>query len=220
MRLQYIFWDLDGTLMDTSEGIINCYEKAARDMGYTPPSRAALKTCIGPPIAWGVEFVIGIAKEQVQETIERYTRYYQAEGAFEAEEYEGVSHCLAAMRQMGVKNYIATMKPMEEAEIIRGYHKLGQYIDGIYAIDLKNPIEDKTVMLEKALRELSADPGACIMIGDKGSDIKGGKAVGMKTGAVLYGFGSREELLPENADFYAESPVELEERLAGLIRQK
>ena len=219
MSLQYVFWDLDGTLMDTSEGVIDSYEKSARDMGYEPPSRALLKSCIGPPIEWGVEHVIGVAHEEVKEAISRYTAYYQSEGAMTAEEYEGTSHCLAALRDAGVRQYMATMKPMEEARIIRSYHSLGKYIDGIYAVDLQNPISDKAVMLRQALQELGAASGACIMIGDRDTDIRAGKALGMKTAAVFYGFGAREELEAAHADFYAESPRDLEERLLSLVRE-
>ena len=219
MSLRYLFWDLDGTLMDTSEGVIDCYEKAARDMGYEPPSRALLRTCIGPPIEWGVEHVIGVAPEKVRETIQRYTEYYQAEGAKAAVEYPGTSHCLEAVRLAGVKNYIATMKPVAEARIIRAYHALGQWIDGIYAVDLDHPI-GKDRMLRQALEEQKAAPEECMMIGDRASDIESGRAAGMRTIAVLYGFGAEEELRQAKADFYVASPAELEERLLSLITEK
>ena len=108
---------------------------------------------------------------------------------------------------------------MAEARIIRAYHTLGQWIDGIYAVDLDHP-SGKDRMLRQALGEQKAAPEECVMIGDRASDIESGRAAGMRTIAVLYGFGAEEELRQAKADFYVASPAELEERLLSLITEK
>ena len=70
---------------------------------------------------------------------------------------------------------------------------------------------EKADVIAYALSQTGADPEKTWMIGDRKYDILGGKAFGMKTVGVLYGYGSREELAEAGADHLCQSVSELKE---------
>ena len=107
-----ILFDLDGTLTDSGEGIINCATLALRHFGLPIPSYADMRTFVGPPLR--DSFIrFGVPADQADEAIRVYRSRYIPTGMFENTPYPGIRELLEALRAEGYTLYVATSKPEE-----------------------------------------------------------------------------------------------------------
>ena len=64
---QYLLFDLDGTLTDSAEGIINCVQYALEKMGAEKRSREELRVFVGPPLSESFKNVCGFSEEEAKQ---------------------------------------------------------------------------------------------------------------------------------------------------------
>ena len=210
MKYQYCLFDLDGTLTDPAEGITNSVMYALGKYGIHVADRSELFPFIGPPLADSFMKFYGFSEEQAAEAVEYYREYFRAGGIFENKLYEGISQMLAALRAKGVTIALATSKPYEFAVKILRHFSLYEYFDHFGAATMDGRISRKSDVIADLLARLGdVDRSTVLMIGDRDQDINGAKANGLKSVGVLWGYGSREELLGAGADFLAEEPADI-----------
>ena len=104
-----ILFDLDGTLTDSGEGIINCAQYAFQQMGYPVPPREEMGVFVGPPL-WDTFEKFGIPKEQTDEAVRIFRSRYMPIGKFENTPYPGIRELLERLKEMGFLLYVATSK--------------------------------------------------------------------------------------------------------------
>lgn len=211
--LNYILFDLDGTLTDSGNGIINSLKYALNKMGIKETDESVLKSFIGPPIKErGIE-VYGITVKESEDLLAFYREYFVKQGMYENEVYSGVKEMLHTLKNAGKKIIVATSKPEVHAcEILRHFGLL-QYFDMIVGATLDGKISDKNQVLTEAIKRAKVNVKSAVMIGDRKYDINGGKKFNMITVGVTYGYGDYQELKDAGADYIVDSANQLEKLL-------
>lgn len=209
-RYQYYLFDLDGTLTDSGEGIMNSIRHALDKFGITEYDEAVLRKFIGPPLAECFQKYFDLSPEEARTGIDYYREYYTAGGMFENAVYDGVKELLEGLKAQGKTLLVATSKPELFAKQILEHFELAQYFDCIAGASMDETRVRKDEVIAYALQQYQGvELEDAVMIGDRSHDIMGGKANGMDTIGVLYGFGSREELEEAGADWIVERPEEI-----------
>lgn len=206
-----ILFDLDGTLTDSGEGIINCAQYAFRQMGYPVPPRDEMGVFVGPPL-WDTFAQFGIPKEQTDEAVRIFRSRYVPIGKFENTPYPGIRELLEALKAMGHILYVATSKPETTAVEILEHFDLAQYFDRICGADLEKQRNSKDAVIAYLL-ELTGAKAEMVMVGDTQYDVLGAAAHGIPTIGVSWGYGSVEQMRQSGAKAIADTPEMLLEML-------
>ena len=207
-----ILFDLDGTLTDSGEGIINCATLALRHFGLPIPSYADMRTFVGPPLR--DSFIrFGVPADQADEAIRVYRSRYIPTGMFENTPYPGIRELLEALRAEGYTLYVATSKPEEMSVTILEKFDLAKYFHRICGASIDSSRSTKDAVIAYLL-ESSRAKEDMVMVGDTKYDILGAKAHGIPAIGVGWGYGKVEEMEEAGAVGIAETMDEL----IGLIR--
>lgn len=212
---EYILFDLDGTLTDSGNGIINSVIYALNRFGINENDRNALKKFIGPPLITSFCEFYGFDRQKAVEAVKYYREYYREKGIFENLVYGGIPETLAKLKANGKKLILATSKPEMFAVKILEHFNLSRYFDFTAGAASDESRSEKTDVIAYVLSALKIDKlKSVIMVGDRNYDILGAKQNGIASLGVLYGYGSREELEAAGADFIAESVLQMQAFLA------
>lgn len=211
---KYILFDLDGTVIDSSLGIINSCIYALNKMKITPPPREELYSFIGPPLSESFKKFFDLSTEEADTAVAYYRENYRDKGIFEITVYPGMEELFDTLTKNGKKVILATSKPEIFARRIiehLGFDKYFTYVAG----SLFDKSRDKKAdVIAYALETLGiTEKDKCLMVGDREHDINGARAVGMDACGVLFGFGSLEEFKECNAKYIVRDASEL----CGLI---
>ncbi len=207
-----ILFDLDGTLTDSGEGIINCATLALRHFGLPIPAYEDMRTFVGPPLR--DSFIrFGVPADQADEAIRVYRSRYIPTGMFENTPYPGIRELLEALRAEGYTLYVATSKPEEMSVTILEKFDLAKYFHRICGASIDSSRSTKDAVIAYLL-ESSGAKEDMVMVGDTKYDILGAKAHGIPAIGVGWGYGKVEEMEEAGAVGIAETMDEL----IGLIR--
>lgn len=204
MSWKYILFDLDGTITDSREGIINCVKYALGEMGYSIPCDEELYGYIGPPLNKGFQDIAGMEYEEALEAAVIYRRQYSVTGLFENKPYDGIEEVLKALKRHGKVIVLATSKPEEYAVRVLEHFNLSMYFDEITGGALDGSRNDKDIIIEESISRLglsSACKPGIIMVGDRKYDIIGAKICGITSAGVSYGYAKEGELEEAGADY-------------------
>ncbi|MCL2630081.1 MAG: HAD family hydrolase [Firmicutes bacterium] len=211
---QFIFFDLDGTLTDSQEGIYNAVIYSLKDYNVPLPTLGDLKQFIGPPIREVYKNHYKFSSEQIEEAVAKHREYYSTKGIYENKTFEGIKELLSALKERGKTLVLATTKPEIFAENILKHFDLYKYFTLVAGVLFDGSRSDKAVLIEYALNTLKiTNPATSVMVGDRKYDILGAKANGMECIGVLYGYGEKEELETAGATVIAETVGELKDYL-------
>lgn len=200
--MDYILLDLDGTITNPKEGITKSVQYALKFMNIYVDDLDSLTKHIGPPIRDGFKNYYGLSDEEVEAAVTKYREYYTEKGIYQNILYDGMERLLTRLKQAGKYLVVATSKPEEMAvKILERFH-LEHYFDDICGATLDSSRTDKEAVIRYALEKNSiTELDKVVMVGDRKYDIIGAKAVGIASIGVLYGFGSKEELVEAGADY-------------------
>lgn len=213
---RYAFFDLDGTLTDSSEGIINSIKYSLKKNGYPIPDETELLKFIGPPLSDSFAGYLNLPKDQVQDMVDTYREYFAVKGLFENRVYDGAESMLAKLKRAGIELVLATSKPEKFARQILEHFELDKYFEHVVGATLDGSLGRKSDIIKKALKDLKIkDHQQVIMIGDREYDISGANDSGLDSIGVLYGFGRCEELRQAGATQIAESTEEVVKYVLG-----
>lgn len=216
--MKYVFWDLDGTLMDSKPGLFWAFEKMFEKLSRAVPPESTMKLGLGPPLRYTVREYFKFPEEQIDEAIVTFRSNYNGEGLRMSEVYPGVAECGETVKNLGGRNYIATLKPQPQADAIIGVHaELENMMSGQWGAAENLGRDSKIGVLRAALDELRAEPEDCIMIGDRSSDITSANELGLTSIAVLYGYGEEDEMRGCDADYVVQNTQELKELLEKIV---
>ena len=138
-----------------------------------------------------------------------YRERYSSIGLYESEVYRGIPEVLEILQQKGHALYVATSKPTVFAEQIVDHFNLKRYFKCIYGSELDGSLCDKTSLISHIVYAESISASETIMIGDRKYDIIGAKHNGINGFAVLWGYGTKEELEASGAHTFIKYPREL-----------
>lgn len=217
--MKQLFFDFDGTIVDSATGIVDSLQHAVSEVGLPQLTEDQYRLFIGPALSETFpKFYPDLTESTLMAAIKHFQAHYRAKGMFEMTVYPGVTTALDALAAAGYQLNIASAKPESMlATIIPNMH-LSHYFTGVYgATDDEHVRSRKDQVLAYGLAKAQADPAFSLMIGDRDSDINGGSANGVKTLGVTYGFGSRAELMAAKATAIVPAPAALPAGVAKLI---
>ena len=201
-------FDFDGTLVDTSRGVFGGVNYALEKMGRPRDTdRANLSRMIGPPIEDGFATVYGITDPAV---VDHFRVYYRSQGVKEYEPYLGMEALLRRLKEAGVRLAVATMKPEVFTRAILAELGWSDLFDEVNGVLLDAPTPKKSDLIARALAATATAQEDAVMVGDHRDDMLGAKQNGLTGFGVLWGFGSKEELLKAGAARVYRTPQSLQ----------
>ena len=216
---KYALFDLDGTLSDPKIGITTCVQLALRHFGIIVDNLDELEPFIGPPLKESFMNFYGLSEEQALKALEVYRSRFSTKGLYENEMYHGIDTMLCELKAQGYTLAVASSKPTVYVEQILEYFNIKQYFNHVVGSFLDGRRVDKDEVVEEALRLLGVTEeckSEAVMIGDRMFDVNGAKSHGIRSVAVSYGYGSKEELMGAHPDHIIDSVKELKDLLLSL----
>ncbi len=197
-EFRYYLFDIDGTLLDSAGDIVSSvleiFAKRGREAAVT---RDYLRSHIGLHLRATFDEVFpDYSEEQMQELVLDYRNTYLGRNHKSTSVYPGVREALAAL---GGKKGTATTKGSETTGKVLELFGLRQYIDHVQGTD-GFPHKPAPDVLLRSMEALGAGPSKTLMVGDSPVDIEAGRAAGVKTCAVRYGYGASR--IPADAPDY------------------
>lgn len=205
-----IFFDLDGTIVDSREGIVNGYIYMLNYYNIEVQDQSTLEQFIGPPIEDILRDYYKINPKQIKDGIKKYREFYSKTGVWQTKPYNGIIELIRDLKKDGKNVILATSKPevfakqiLEKYEIINCFRFVG-------GATLDGTRNEKKEVISYAIKNVEGiNHENSIMVGDRNYDILGAKANNLKSIGVTYGFGTRKELKTAGADYIAEDMDEL-----------
>lgn len=217
--MRAVFFDLDGTLTDSSLGIVRSMQHALTALGRSQPSKHKLEGFIGAPLVDVFAKLLGTETEKLPlKALQLYRDRYSRKGLFESRVYAGVPTMLTEIKNGGVKLIVVTAKPTVFAERVIAHLDLGKCFYRIYGSELDGTRSNKTELIRHVLEQEQLTPDEAVMVGDRHHDIIGAKANGIHSAGALWGYGTREELSACKPDILVDTPTVLTEALDRIYR--
>lgn len=215
MRYITAIFDLDGTITDSGQGIMNAIRYAVKKHGLPEISEEVLRSFIGPPLKEQFQSVFGLSEEEGAVMVATYREYYSDKGIFENRVYDGAAEMLERLKTAGVRILMATSKPEKYAKQIAEHFGFDMYFDFIGGACMDGRRTDKYEVIEYVLESCTVVRETAVMIGDRSHDMIGARKSGLNSIGVLYGYGSKEELEKAGALELAALPADVAKIVLG-----
>lgn len=214
--IETVLFDLDGTLTEPDEGILNSVIYALKKFSIEVEDRKELFCFIGPPLVDGFKAKFGFSDEQALLAVKYYREYFSEKGIFENCLYDGVKEMLYGLKKNGKRVVLATSKPQEFAIKILKHFEIFRYFDYICGATMDETRNDKVDVISYIVDNYEFDITKAVMVGDRKYDIEGAHENGIKAIGVLYGYGDKYELEKANADILVDSVKSLNNTLLSI----
>lgn len=202
-----LLFDLDGTLVDSSEAIFSSLKFAFSKLGLEEPTRCQLESAIGPPMHLSFAGFLNTQDEQlIWQGVNAYREHFAKVGITDNVVYDGITDTLETLRVAGARLFVATAKPIIFASQILQLHGLSGFFQTAYGSELDGTYSDKGELISYLLASESLAPNTCVMIGDRKHDMIGAIKNNVRPMGVLWGFGSRDELMDAGAEQIFDQP--------------
>lgn len=208
---QVILFDLDGTLTESGEGIINCVQYALEKLGKKEEHPENLQCFIGPPLKEQFMKYAGLSEEEGEKAVVYYRERYTTTGIFENRLYPKIPELLELLKINNKILAVASSKPEVYVKQILKHFQIADYFTAIVGSELDGRRTEKAEVIEEALRRmhLEEERDKVLMVGDRSHDVQGAISCGLQCIGVAYGYGSREELEKAGAVYIADSVEDL-----------
>ena len=210
-----ILFDLDGTLLDTLEDLLDATNYALRAHGFPERTLPELRRFVGNGAQNQIRLALGEGNEEwIPAVLETYKPYYTDHCRIKTGPYPGVMAALAELK----KNYpvaIVSNKPDAAVKAL-----CADFFPGIYALGeaADCPRKPAADMVFKAMKAIGVDQ--CVYVGDSEVDILTAKNAGMPCLSVLWGFRDREDMESAGGSHFCETTAQLVETLEEMIHGK
>jgi phosphoglycolate phosphatase len=210
----HLFFDLDGTLTDSSPGIIGCIIHALAALGCERVADDRLRYMIGSPLHAIFETLLGSDDAVVLDrAVAAYRTRYNDVGIFKNSLFPGIANALANLHRSGHALQIVTAKPAVSARRIADHFEIARFFDAVQGPALGDRSCNKADLVGAALGFAGAEQDQALMIGDRADDVIAAHAHRIPAVAVGWGYGSRPELVAAAPAYIAETVTDLVEWL-------
>lgn len=205
----YIF-DLDGTLVNSSEEILKCLKLSFQEALCSFDNSEIGPEIIGPPINEIIRIIEpNISDDKLRIIVTNFRKNYDLDENDQSYLYEGVLKVLQELKDNKKRLFIATFKPYVPTQRLLKMLKLNMF-EAVYTIDSPNKYCSKTEMVKYLVSDFNLNREKTIMIGDACSDIIAAKENNIMSVGVLWGYGSNNQDLIKNADIIIHKIEDLE----------
>lgn len=213
-KYDVILFDLDGTLTDSSPGIMNSIVYALKKYNISVENTDDLRRFLGPPLHESFRDFYGFDDEKSMEAVGFYREYFSTKGLLENEVYSGIREMLEDLKDNGKKLILATSKPQPFTDRIMEHFDLAKYFEFIAGSNMDGTRSKKAEVIAYALESCGiTGKSNVVMVGDREHDIIGAKTVGIDSIGVEYGYGDYDELSDAGATYIVKTVEELKELL-------
>lgn len=217
MRYTDLFFDLDGTLVNTWEGVADGVTYALSRLGIPVPDRGALRPFLGPPLVYSFMTFSGLSLPDAERATAYFREFYTEIGIHRMAPYDGIAESLSALSKAGYRLSVATSKLEDAALRVLGEVGILDFFAAVSGALRSGERSDKISVIRHCLSTLAPlSPAHVLMIGDRMHDCDGTREEGIDTLGVLWGFGSQEELVEHGALSLAVSPADLPRVIAAM----
>ncbi|WP_254460619.1 HAD-IA family hydrolase [Xanthomonas sacchari] len=204
-----LFFDLDGTLVDSEAGIVGSLRHAFAKVGRPEPDAQQLRVWIGPPLRDSFNAHFHGDAALIEQVLAEYRMRYDQQGWREHTVFPDIGAAVDALSAAGHRLAVVTSKNERFARRIVEHLPFGGRFEEVVGASDDGARRAKPDLIAEALRRLGVAPAQCRMIGDRRMDIDGARHHGMRSIGVLWGFGDAEELRQAGADVLAQTPAQL-----------
>ncbi len=209
-NIQAVLFDLDGTITDPKEGIINSVLYAVEQSGLKEENPETLDCFIGPPLHLSFQKRYHVNEEDSFEMVKKYREYYAQKGIFECHLYKGVEELIKKLFEADIFLSLATSKPIKYANQLLEHFHLDDYFDFTAGSNMDGTRTDKKEVIAFALENIPPfDPQEILMIGDREFDIEGAQHHHLLTAWAEWGYGKSEIIKPLSPHFIYQNPLDL-----------
>lgn len=228
MSKKYILFDLDGTVIDSREGIMASLKHALLKMGIEENDYDTLKKYIGPPLDESFMNFHGFNHEDALKAVSAYRERYNEKGVYESKLFPRLPELLKALKDKGYTVALATCKPEIYIPVIFKHFDLYQYFDYEVGSELEGGVRrHKNQVIEEVFARIIEREGLskedipslksrAIMVGDRKDDILGAKKAGIESIGVRYGFAEPMELEEAGADYIVDGVMDILTQIEAL----
>lgn len=198
----HIFFDLDGTLSDSSQGIVAAYRAAFDVADYTP--RFDPSTLIGTPLYESMLKLL-VDEQRAGLAVNAFRKHYSSVGYKQAHLYDGIEELLFEFHKEERHLHIVTAKPTIYAEKVLSHFGIRPYISSVNGINLDDVTANKAGMINQVLEQFLVGTNKAVMVGDRAQDILAAQLTGVASIGVLYGYGTAKEIRDAQPNFIVET---------------
>lgn len=212
-----LLFDLDGTLIDSKQGITNSVKYALKYFGIQVKCIEDLYKFIGPPLRESFSQYYGFNKEDTEIAVTKYREYFLENGIYQNTLYAGVPEMLRKLKNANKNLIIATSKVEEYTKQILENLQISSYFSYVCGSTFDDSRSKKAQIINYILTTNNLSSKNTIMIGDRSHDIVGAKEMNLDSIGVLYGYGSYDELQKAGATYIVSNINELQTKLLSSI---
>jgi len=196
-----LLFDLDGTLSDSSPGIIRCVVHTMRVLGQDVPSIPRLRGCLGPPLLTIFQSLLpDCHNDVIERAIAIYREEYEAAGISETALFPGVAEALHELHRSHHCLQLVTVKPEPYARRVVKQLGIASFFNAVFAPTLDDRVTTKSTLVRAAVTGRTHDAGEMAMIGDRAEDIIAARENRIFSAAAAWGYGTSEEIAEAKPD--------------------
>jgi len=193
MTIRFVVFDLDGTLIDSAPDLRAAANTVLAEAGRPPLDLPTIRRFVGDGVRKLIERAFAttgpaLTAAELDRATARYTALYEAAATVLTRPYEGVIETLQRLRASDLKLAVCTNKPAQAAGIVLAELGLAPLFDAVSGGDSVARRKPDPAHVLDALERIGGSPRAAAMVGDNEHDIAAGKAAGLFTIAVTYGY--------------------------------
>lgn len=191
-KYQAVIFDVDGTLLDSHEGIISSVVFTIAKLNLIKLSAKELSRFVGPPIQESFMKFYGLPVQEAQEAAKIFRDQYKQYDLLKAQAYEGIFDLLDSLKNKNIKIAYATYKRQDYAYNILKHFGFVKYSNLVYGADNTNQLK-KADIVKNCLVDINAEKDHILLIGDSEFDGLAASENKLDFAAVTYGFGFKSE---------------------------
>lgn len=207
--IKAVFFDFDGTLADTSPGIVLTMQKTFEQMGLAVPSAEQVRQTIGLPLVEAVRQLGGLTPDEAEHGTAVYRQLFPVYEVGHVSVFPQVSETLEQLSRRGIRMAICTSRTGITLDLMVERFGINHYFETKVSCNDNLPSKPAPDMVFALLSRMGLEAEDALVVGDTTFDIEMGNRAGCRTVAVTYGNHSRQKLLTVNPTFVVDSMAEL-----------
>jgi phosphoglycolate phosphatase len=208
--IKNVLFDLDGTISDSQEGVVGCYQYTIGKLSRYRYEDNEIKKLIGTPLRGMLSILLkSNDKELINEAVRLYREKFAEIGIIGNKAYPGIPELLTALNSGSYDVFLVTMKNRDDAEKITKYLNFENIFSGIYGPNMDGQPDKKAQLIKTLISEHGLAPDETVMVGDRKEDIIAGKSNGNLTIGITWGYGSKYEITGSAPDRICATPNEI-----------